>query len=82
MVRYRYVKRKGMKERTIMIDGFYCLVCDRYIIPRRIVVNSSGEMEIEHEHKFVVYIENGVVIPLTKESTSLIETLKKIRYVK
>lgn len=82
MVRYRRMKRKGMKEKTIMIDGYYCLVCDRYIIPRRIVVNRNGEIGIVHKHKFVVYIENGVVIPLTKESASLIKTLKKIRYVR
>lgn len=51
-------------------------------MPRRIVIGHNGEIEIEHEHKFVVYIENGVVIPLTKESASLIETLKKIKYVR
>lgn len=71
-----------MKEKTIMADGYYCLVCDRYIIPRKILVNRNGEVRMVHEHKYVVYIENGVVIPLTEESASLIKTLKKIRYVK
>ena len=71
-----------MKEKTIMTDGYYCLVCDRYIIPRKILVNRNGEVRMVHEHKYVVYIENGVVIPLTEESASLIKTLKKIRYVK
>lgn len=81
MVRYKHMKREGMKKKTIMIDGFYCLVCDRYIIPRRIVINNNGEMQVMHKHEYIVFIENGMAIPLNRKTAQLLRTLNRIRYI-
>ncbi|MEM1668335.1 MAG: hypothetical protein QXM53_06720 [Thermofilaceae archaeon] len=39
------------------------------------------ELRVDHEHEYIVFIENGVAIPLNRKTAQLLRTLNKIRYI-
>lgn len=65
-----------------MYNVYYCLVCDKAIRPKRIEVDvRRGEVRVDHVHEYIVFIENGVAIPLNRKTAQLLRTLNRIRYI-
>jgi len=65
-----------------MHNVYYCLVCDKAIRPKRIEIDvRREELRVDHEHEYIVFIENGVAIPLNRKTAQLLRTLNKIRYI-
>lgn len=61
---------------------YYCLVCDKVIRPKRIEIDvRRGEVRVDHEHEHIVFIENGIAIPLNRKTAQLLRTLNRIRYI-
>ena len=59
------------------------MVCDKVIRPKRIEIDMRrGEVRVDHEHEYVMFIENFVAIPLNRKTAQLLKTLNRIRYIK
>lgn len=58
------------------------MVCDKVIRPKRIEIDMRREeVRVDHEHEYVVFIEDGVAIPLNRKTAQLLKTLNRIRYI-
>lgn len=61
---------------------YYCLVCDKAIMPKRIEIDvRRGEVRVDHVHEYIVFIENGIAVPLNRKTAQLLRTLNRIRYI-
>jgi hypothetical protein len=65
-----------------MNNVYYCMVCEKVIRPKRIEIDvRRGEVRVDHEHEYIVFIENGAAVPLNRKTAQLLRTLNRIRYI-